>query len=504
MSAKEKRRKSTRDTGVVNGAAYAHETEDTWNSIKEAVLHSSTGLERGKTLLHFLRSQKDDPEARVEVQSSIDFQFLSQLMISYTGTTSPADRSIFESLLLLENTYEVNLSVIHPIVWGEKSAEIYSKRAQFGATLNRTTSDQVLALLDGLLMWKTVLNHSRLPPKTENDDAPKVYDVRFLLRLFLSLMHPGSDLKYRAFVECNGLSLVFSCTSSKDLVVRRLAYCVLQRFLSLLQELDAETVDDRHKYLYIYLLRLFKQSVENDATRLPHMISHFFARVSKLILHPESPVFSAVLSFLSLKPVVDFNNVPELYKLLLSSSAEHYKQEREWILTLISEGLIEAMDYNILQNRSGIKLLLSLFPTCMVDKVTRRLILNTLKAAVQMRSVAHDLFYRMNLHSWIASVIDNPLLSSWEQCYLGQIYSILIASEREHYRRASSEILGHKHETARACTRITACKILSTMESLKDMPTALENLRSIRSVIDMKWRPKRRKILHAEEVEDRL
>ncbi|EYC01702.1 hypothetical protein Y032_0105g3694 [Ancylostoma ceylanicum] len=435
------------------------------------------------------------PGAHAEVQRGVDFQFLSQLMISYNASTSLLDRTIFESLQLLENTYKVNLSIICPLVWGEKSIEIYKKRGQFGATLNRTSADQVLEFLDGLRMWKTVLNHSRPLPEGEQGDVSNLYDVRFLLRLFLSLMHAGSELKYRSFVEHNGLSLSFSCTSSKDIVVRRLAYSVLQRFLSLLQELDADSADDKQKYLYVYLLRLFKQSIESDAPRLPHMISHFFARVSKLMLHPESPVFTAVLSFLSLKPVVELNNVPELYKMLLSSSAEHHHQEREWVLTLISEGLIEPMDYNILQNRSGVKLLLSLFPTCMVDMAARRLILNILKTAVRMPSVGHDLFYRMSLHSWIASVIDNRLLTGWERCYLGQIYSILIDNEREISRHSSTDNPKYRYKVASTCTRITAQKVLAAMESLSSKETAGENVRAIQSAIDAKWRPKRKKPL---------
>ncbi|EYC01700.1 hypothetical protein Y032_0105g3694 [Ancylostoma ceylanicum] len=225
------------------------------------------------------------------------------------------------------------------------------------------------------------------------------------------------------------------------------------------------------------------------------VISHFFARVSKLMLHPESPVFTAVLSFLSLKPVVELNNVPELYKMLLSSSAEHHHQEREWVLTLISEGLIEPMDYNILQNRSGVKLLLSLFPTCMVDMAARRLILNILKTAVRMPSVGHDLFYRMSLHSWIASVIDNRLLTGWERCYLGQIYSILIDNEREISRHSSTDNPKYRYKVASTCTRITAQKVLAAMESLSSKETAGENVRAIQSAIDAKWRPKRKKPL---------
>uniref|UniRef100_A0A158P9P7 NopRA1 domain-containing protein n=1 Tax=Angiostrongylus cantonensis TaxID=6313 RepID=A0A158P9P7_ANGCA len=469
---------------------------DSWTTIKDAILDSSSTPLHIETLFDYLRNQKDDPSAREVVQRSVDFQFLSQIMISYNATTSSIDKSIFDVMDLLENTYKVNMSVISPVVWGENSREIYRKRGQFGGTLSRTTPSEVLELLDGLRMWKTVLNHSRPLFDVDTGETSLIYDVRFLLRLFLSLMHPGSELplfqlKYRSFVEFNGLSLAFSCTSSRIVSVRKLAYCVLQSFLSLLQELDVDAVEDRHKYLYIYLLRIFKQSIESVAPRLAHMVSHFFSRVSKLFLHPESPLFSPVLSFFSLKPVIDLNNVPELYKLLLSSSTDHHHQEREWILTLISEGLIEPMDYNLLQNRSGVKLMLSLFPTCMLDMASRRLILTILKSAVQMPSVAHDLFYRMNLHSWIASIITDSSISTWERCYLGQIYSILIEIERKHCRR-SADISEQAYSVAYASVKITSRVVLLAMSPLNDKPTAVENIKAIQSTVEAKWHPKQR------------
>lgn len=444
-----------------------------------------------ETLLNYLRSQKDDPSARESVLKAVDFHFLTHLLVSYNATTSEEDRRLYEALELLENTYKVNMGVVCPIVWGPTSVEIYKKRAQYGTSLHRTAPDQVLELLDGIRMWQTVLDHSR--PPLEGKDARTLYAVRFLLRLFLSMMHAGSELKYRQFVEQNCLALTFSCTSSRDASVRKLAYCVLQRFLSLLQELDIESADDRYRNLYVYLLRFFKQSIEQDAPRLPHMVSHFFARVSKLILHPESPVYTAVLSFLVLKPIIDLNNVPELYKMLLSSSTEHHNEEREWILKLVYEGLIEPMDYNVLQNRYGVKLILSLFPTCMINMNTRRLILSILKAAVQMPSVAHDLFYRMNLHTWIATVIDNRGLSWWEQCYLGQIYSILIESERKYCRRSGGGDSKVSYVVALASVRLTARQVVAAMNDIGAKPTAMENLHSIEETLNAKWRPKKKK-----------
>ena len=80
-------------------------------------------------------------------------------------------------------------------------------------------------------------------------------------------------------------------------------------------------------------------------------VSHFFARICKLFLHPEDPVFSPILSFLVLKPTIDLDSVPEFYKLLMSSSTEHHNKERHWMLKLIAESMIEPNDYNVLQKR---------------------------------------------------------------------------------------------------------------------------------------------------------
>ncbi|KJH45984.1 hypothetical protein DICVIV_07942 [Dictyocaulus viviparus] len=117
-------------------------------------------------------------------------------MISYNATISEEDRLIFEILNLLENIYKINMGIICPIVWGEKSKEIYEKRNKFGSTLNRTTPEQVLELLDGKKMWRTVLNHTRFPLNNDKK-VPGLYDVRFLLRVFLSLIHAGSEVSVK-------------------------------------------------------------------------------------------------------------------------------------------------------------------------------------------------------------------------------------------------------------------------------------------------------------------
>ncbi|KAK6009903.1 hypothetical protein OSTOST_25138 [Ostertagia ostertagi] len=129
----------------------------------------------------------------------------------------------------------------------------------------------------------------------------------------------------------------------------------------------------------------------------------------------------------------------------------------------------------------------------MIDMVSRRLILSILKAAVQMPSVAHDLFYRMNLHTWIASIIKNRDLSVWEQCYLGQIYSILIENERKNCRNGKGAATRNSYLVALASVRITARVVLYVMENMVDKAIAAENVESIKNTMEKKWRQKRKK-----------
>lgn len=72
----------------------------------------------------------------------------------------------------------------------------------------------------------------------------------------------------RKFIDVNGLSFAFAATSFSSRCERCVAYVVLRRFLLHLTELDADLF--REKCLYIYLLQIFKNSVENPVQRLPH------------------------------------------------------------------------------------------------------------------------------------------------------------------------------------------------------------------------------------------
>uniref|UniRef100_A0A914XGN3 Nucleolar pre-ribosomal-associated protein 1 C-terminal domain-containing protein n=1 Tax=Plectus sambesii TaxID=2011161 RepID=A0A914XGN3_9BILA len=146
--------------------------------------------------------------------------------------------------------------------------------------------------------------------------------------------------------------------------------------------------------------------------------------MSKLLLHPEDPVYPSLMAFLVLKPTLDLGNVPEMYKLLLSSSTEHFERERHWLLQLLADGLREPNDYNVIEKRFGFKLILSQFATSLADHRSRALILRLVKAAVHHPSIAVDLCRRANLIGWLVLAVRQPAVTRWEVGFLAEIFVI--------------------------------------------------------------------------------
>uniref|UniRef100_A0AAF5PRM4 Nucleolar pre-ribosomal-associated protein 1 C-terminal domain-containing protein n=2 Tax=Wuchereria bancrofti TaxID=6293 RepID=A0AAF5PRM4_WUCBA len=386
-----------------------------------------------------LQNSKDKESEVQAVKLKIEQRFIIHLLCQYDAMESEKDKAIFDILCLLERSYQISLRPFFPMVWGKRAKDNYEKLRQLGELLHtKLTTDQVLDYLNPKLVWSTLLKSEqttsiKIP---EKDSSNQFYDARFILRLLATLLDNDAKMNSRKFIAVNGLSLAFAATSFISRSERCVAYLVLRRFLLHLTELDTDSFPE--KCLYIYLLQIFKNSIENPIQRLPHVVAHFFARVTKLILHPEDPVYQPVLSFLLLKPNIDVQNVPEIYKLLLSSSTEHYNKERHWCLRLILDSLIEPNDYNILQKRFlafryGIKLLLSLFGSVIADQETRKYILLSFRAILQHRSLANDLYVRQNLHSWIVLTLQNSKMTSWERVFLCQLFITLITHIKDLY-----------------------------------------------------------------------
>ncbi|CAI5453019.1 unnamed protein product [Caenorhabditis angaria] len=473
-----KRKRENSETPTISKILKPLENED-WTAEEEELTE----------ILKQLKDLKDDTNSH----DKINLKILSNLLVSYKCTCSNQDLLIFEILELLEK-YGTDLGQLHPLVFGLNAEKNYESLRKMGGNLHvRITPDEVLrGYFDEATLWNTVKYHVR-PVSDEN--SAKIYDVKFVLRLFNSLIYPASALSCKLFVEQNGLALLFSSTSSADPEIRTLAYCCLQKYSNLLQELKVEIFNE--KSIILYLIRLFKHSTDVAIRRVSSLISHFFARVSKLILHPEDPVYPQIMAFLCMKPIFDAENVPEFYKLLFSSSPQNHKQEREWILTLISEAVLEPMDYQILQNRAGIKLLMTTFSSLWADRKSRGLILRTFQNCVRMPSVAHDLFFREGLHTWITTILNSKRYTKWEKNFLSQIFLVLIENERKYQRSQKGKDVQcfSAFSTAKICSRkiIRVLKDIEKNEQFEgEQEKAKESIEKIEKILEKKWKMKKK------------
>ncbi|EFO22492.1 hypothetical protein LOAG_05995 [Loa loa] len=298
-------------------------------------------------LLRFRNHLQHSKDNELEVQSvklKIEQRVITRLLCQYEAMESEKDKAIFDILFLLEKLYQISLRPFFPMVWGNRAKDNYEKLRQLGQILHtKLTADQVLDYLNPKLMWNTLLKSEqttsiKIP---EKDSSNQFYDARFILRLLATLIDDdGAKMNSRKFIDVNALSLAFAATSFVSRSERCIAYFILRRFLLHLTELDADSFPE--KCLYIYLLQIFKNSIENPIQRLPHVVAHFFARVTKLILHPEDPVYQPVLSFLLLKPNIDIQNVPEIYKLHRSLANDLYVRQNlhSWIVLTLQNTMI--------------------------------------------------------------------------------------------------------------------------------------------------------------------
>ncbi|KAF8383924.1 hypothetical protein PRIPAC_73066, partial [Pristionchus pacificus] len=433
---KDKRKKKSRRSEG-EGEEESSSSPDIFDEIAAV---SSTDLddEIVERLRKMLQDNKDDESSVKSIRArASSVPFLASLLCSYHATRTVADQSILDCLHTLERQYGVNLSVLSPLVFDGRARENYDKLRELGRFLHiKPTADQVVEWLDAQQLWTTAImgDHPRMV-----DRPSQMYDTKFVLRLLLTVVQPGSELTCRLFVDRNCLSLAFGACSSTDEETRRLAMILLQRFLSLMMELKNDEFEE--KSMVVYLVRLFKISLEQEAARVSHVISHFFARTSKLLLNPAHPVYSPVCAFITLKPAMEMNQVPELFKLLLSSSTENFEAEQTWLLNLLTAAVVDAADYRVLQNRSTVRLICSLFASCLSRMDTRKGALGVLKAVVSIPAAAFDALMKQNLAGWIAATIQRPNLSRWEVIYLGEIYSLLLENARVYGRGRAGAVV---------------------------------------------------------------
>ncbi|KAJ8315749.1 hypothetical protein KUTeg_007899 [Tegillarca granosa] len=315
------------------------------------------------------------------------------LLGAYGATLSQSDQKILYLLQIFEKNGAI-MSEFKPFLWGAKAVEQQSIKNSLGPSLwKQPTLENVMENLDPAKLHYSILNfplRRKLMPlmvqtitdcKSEDD----VYDPCFILPLFSYLMSPDSLLDCRRVVESNCLGYIMAAISSHDTAMRGATYHVLGEYM---QHLEGARFPEKDQVLY--LLQLLQRSIEKPNIKIASIIMIFFAKAVKILLAPGDHMYPVINSFLLLKPNLDILN---------------FKEERGWILGLLSEGLRETADYRIYQKRYIFKLLLGYYDSSISDSYTQNQVLKIVCAACREKTAALDLVKHHGIISWLSGVL---------------------------------------------------------------------------------------------------
>ncbi|GFS04347.1 nucleolar pre-ribosomal-associated protein 1-like, partial [Elysia marginata] len=305
-----------------------------------------------------------------------------------------------------------------PLLWGKSVMDEQTVTEALGSTLHRETPvADILGQLNVRLLHQSMLNFplrqtlkgERVVCAEELKSKPECYDPRFLLKVLATTLTPDKRVPLHQFVDKGCLGYLLTALSSHDLNCRLLAYQALNDL-----HLHAQGSRWSERTEVSFLLDLLNASRSQDGQKLSSVVALFFARVSRLLLYPADALYMPIFRFLVARPEMDLRNVPEFYKLFFSPGS-NYKQERNWSLSLLADGLRETSDYWLYQKKSVFRIILSFYGSAISDKTSQALVLFVVRAACAEKSVAVHLVKEHGLLTWLSAAVDG-LVGREEHC----------------------------------------------------------------------------------------
>ncbi|RZC46315.1 hypothetical protein C5167_039274 [Papaver somniferum] len=229
-------------------------------------------------------------------------------------------------------------------------------------------------------------------------DKIQQYDPAFILRLSIH----GLSMGYFELLEFAGLGLLalsIMSISSPDQGIRKLGYDALGLFTNALYKKDEQNKKS------LSPLRLLLLSLQNGITqemqRIPSVSAIFAAEASLVLLDPSSDHHVAISELLRRSPL-NLKNIP-LFDTLFESCSIKFKTDKLWILRLSYSGLNLDDDAEIFQSKCLHKML-SFYSSPLSDYESKILILQIVKKAVKLHTLARYLVKSCGLLSWLSSV----------------------------------------------------------------------------------------------------
>uniref|UniRef100_A0A4W6E3K8 URB1 ribosome biogenesis homolog n=1 Tax=Lates calcarifer TaxID=8187 RepID=A0A4W6E3K8_LATCA len=350
-----------------------------------------------------------------------DINHFVVLLGAYGATLNTSD----QKLLLLLREYERNhVSLVKSFLWGPAAVEHHKTRKSLGASLwQQATSDDLLALLKTDRMLQTIAHfpqQRKIIPQKENEllydnnavkDYGTLYDPCFLLPLFSTILQPECVIDCLKFVSSHALGVTVMALSSYDPKVRAAAYHVLSCFY---QHLEGARL--REKRQLLYLMDTVKNGIRQQNQRLPFILTTYITKVAQQMLKPEDHMYVVLNRFLLSHQSLDFRRVPEFFKLFYGFDLEH-KMEREWILSVLEEGISDGHCYELCDQQSIFQSLLGFSSSPLCDEHSQAQIIRVLCQAARVTKAAYNLTKSSGVLTWIIQVVekrnrDQQLLSA--------------------------------------------------------------------------------------------
>ncbi|KAM4047236.1 nucleolar pre-ribosomal-associated protein 1 isoform 2-T2 [Anomaloglossus baeobatrachus] len=360
--------------------------------------------------------------------SVCDKNHFAAMLGAYGATLSVTDQKI----LFLLRAYEQNnlsLTDFRLLLWGPAAVEHHKTRKSLGKSLwQQPSMEEILTLLDREKMMKTILNfpmHRKLTAEAGKNvlyedravqDLHEIYDPCFLLPLFSELLRPELVVDCVKFVEMNALGFTFAALSSYDYSTRAAAYHILGCFVS-----HMEGARFRDKKQLQCLLDVVKNGIRKENIRLAFTLSLYGARAAQIILRPEEHMYIRTTRFLLSHEYLDLKKVPDFYRLFYSSDIEH-KVEREWILSLLSDGMRDKNCYELYDYQKIFVVIMCYYNSPLCDETSQTLILDVFMKASKIPKAAYELIRDHSLLTWIQN-----MLGKWyvENKALGSVITLL-------------------------------------------------------------------------------
>ncbi|KAM3934667.1 nucleolar pre-ribosomal-associated protein 1 [Leptodactylus fuscus] len=390
----------------------------------------------------FLRSRDEESSCNIIRESLVDLlrsiiakcpsvcdrNHFAAMLGAYGATLSVTDQKI----LFLLRAYEQNnlsLTDFRLLLWGPAAVEHHKTRKSLGKSLwQQPSMEEILTLLDREKMMKTVLSfplHRKLTAEPGKNilyedraiqDLHNIYDPCFLLPLFSELLRPELVVDCVKFVEMNALGLTFAALSSYDHNMRAAAYYILGSFIS-----HMEGARFRDKQQLQCLLNVVKNGIRQENVRLSFALSLYGARAAQVLLKPEEHMYIRTTRFLLTHEYLDMRKVPDFYRLFYSSDIEH-KVEREWILSLLSEGMRDKYCYELYDYQRLFMVIMCYYNSPLSDETSQSLVLDVFMKASKISKASYELIRDHSLLTWIQNI-----LGKWyvENKLLGTVITLL-------------------------------------------------------------------------------